>query len=47
VVGLKGCSEAPKVLSTTMGLADGKMPTTGSTTTEDIVQAEQLAFSVV
>jgi hypothetical protein len=47
VVGLKGCSEAPKVSSTTRGLPDGKIPTTGSPTTEDIGQAEQFAFSVV
>ena len=49
MVGLKGCSEAPKpkVSSTTMGLPDGKMPTTGSPTTEDIGQAEQFALSVV
>jgi len=47
VVGLKGCSEAPKISSTTMSLPGGKMPTTGSTTTEDIGQAEQVALSVV
>ena len=47
MVGLKGCSEAPKVSSTTRGLPGGKMPTTGSPTTEDIGQAEQFAFSVV
>jgi hypothetical protein len=46
VVGLKGCSEAPKVSSTTGGLPDGKIPTTGSTITEVIGQAEQFAFSV-
>jgi hypothetical protein len=47
VVGLKGCSEAPKVSSITGGLPGGKMLTTGSTTTEDIGQAEQVALSVV
>jgi hypothetical protein len=47
VVGLKGCSEAPEVSSTTRGLPGGKMPTTGSPTTEDIEQAGLFAFSVV
>jgi hypothetical protein len=47
VVGLKGCSEAPKVSSTTGGLPDGKILTTGSPTTEVIGQAEQFAFSLV
>jgi hypothetical protein len=46
-LGLKGCSEAPKVSSTTRGLPDGKMPTTGSPITEVIGQAEQFAFSVM
>jgi hypothetical protein len=47
VVGLRGCWEAPIASSTTMGLPDGKIPTTGSPTTEVIRQAEQFAFSVV
>ena len=47
MVGLKGCSEAPRVSSTTMGLQGGKMPTTGSTTIRGIGQAEQFALSVV
>ncbi|MDQ3911032.1 MAG: hypothetical protein M3305_04510, partial [Actinomycetota bacterium] len=33
-----------KASSTTVVLAGGKMPTTGSPTTEDIGQAEQFAF---
>jgi hypothetical protein len=44
VVGLKVCSEAPKISSTTGGLPDGKLPTTGSPITEDIGQAEQFAL---
>ena len=42
-VGLKDCSEARKHSYTTMGLAGGRMPATGSTTTRDIGQAEQFA----
>jgi hypothetical protein len=47
VVGLRDSWEAPKVSSTTRVLPGGKIPTTGSTTTEDIGQAEQVAFRVV
>jgi len=47
VVGLKGCSEAPKVSSTTRGLPGGKIPTTGSNTIEDIAQPVLFASSVV
>ena len=47
MVGLRGRSEAPKVSSTRGGLPGGKMPTTGSPTTEDIEQAGLFAFSVV
>lgn len=47
MVGLKDCLEARRVSSTTRDLLDGKMPRTGSTSTEDIAQAKQFAFSVV
>src|SRR5215217_5974650 len=46
-VGPKDCLEARRISSTTRGLLDGKIPTTGSPITEDIGQAEQFAFSVV
>src|SRR5215203_5926570 len=46
-VGLRDSSETRKHSSTTRGLPGGKTPTTGSTTIEDIGQAEQVAFSVV
>ena len=47
MVGLRDSWAALNVSSTTVGLPGGKMPKTGSTTTRDIVQAEQFALSVV
>src|ERR671920_539218 len=44
-VGLRDSSETRKPSSATRGLPDGKMPTTGSTTIEDIGQAGLLASS--
>ena len=46
-VGPRDSSETRKHSFATRGLPGGKMPTTGSTTIEDIGQAEQVAFSVV
>src|SRR5215203_6488096 len=45
-VGLRDSSETRKPSSATRDLPDGKMPTTGSPTTEDIGQAGLVASSV-
>src|SRR5215218_10805660 len=45
-VGLRDSSETRKHSSATRGLPGGKIPTTGSTTTEDIGQAGLFASSV-
>src|SRR5215212_4436997 len=46
-VGLRDSWEAPIASSTTMGLPGGKIPTTGSNTTEDIAQPALYASRVV